>query len=496
MQLATPLRLLRWLSHPGCRLSQRALHATVWVIGSKGIEHSLAYLRIIILAHLLAPVDFGLMGIGLVVIAALHTITLPGFQEALVQRKGNVEGHLDTLWTLTILRTLTVGVILALAAPFLATFFKSPDATLVMQALAGAEFLRGFVNPGILYFQKDLEFQKKSINDVAPVIAEAVVAITAAIILHNVWALVFGFLARQVVQVGVSYWTHPYRPRLAIRKEQTRDLFAFGRWVYLTRLVTFASTQSDSLILTKLLGPVTLGFYQMAQRTSIVPLSEIHRSVSAVAFPVYSKVQDDLPKLRHAFLRSAEAITSLTLPLAIIIVFLAREFVEVALGEKWLPAVSVIQILAVSAFFSSLAGAGNILFMGMGKPWLGFQLNLLRAITVAAAVFPLVMMFGLGGAAYAVLLASGVAFSFYLYHSFSILRLRPADFLKALLPALSAAVAIALVAAGAKQLLGPISLPGLVGVAFLVFSTYGVVFLVLWWKFKMGLINSVLEMRQ
>jgi O-antigen/teichoic acid export membrane protein len=205
MQTTQPLRLIRWLSSPGSRLSQRALHATVWTLGGKGFEHTLNYTRIIVLAHLLSPVDFGIMGIGLVAISALDTITLPGLQEALVQKRGIREQHLNTLWTLTILRTLATGVGLMIAAPFLAIFFQSPHATLVLQVLGVTEFLRGLVNPGILYFQKELEFHKKALNDLVPTAAEVMTAIITAVILQNVWALVFGFMAGRVMMVLVSY---------------------------------------------------------------------------------------------------------------------------------------------------------------------------------------------------------------------------------------------------------------------------------------------------
>jgi O-antigen/teichoic acid export membrane protein len=468
------------------------LHATVWTLGTKGFEHTLNYVRIIVLARLLGPVDFGVMGIGLVAIAALDTITMPGFQEALVQKKGKVEGHLDTFWTLTLLRTLAIGAILVLVAPLLATFFRSPDATAVLQALAGAEVLRGLVNPGIIYFQKDLEFHKKSINDVAPAVAEVIVAITAAVILQNVWALVFGFLGRRVVQVAVSYWSHPYRPRLSIQKEQTKDLFGFGRWVYLTRIVTFASTQSDSIILARLLGTAPLGLYQMAQRSAVVPLLEIHRSITSVAFPLYSKVQDDAAKLKIGFLRGAEAVSSLVFPLAATLFTLAPEFVGVLLGEKWLPATPVIQVLAIAAALHSVAAAsGSPLFLGIGRPWLSFQMNALRAVVVMAAVFPLALLFGLVGAAYAVLAASSLTFIFHLYHSFAILHLRFSEYLRALLPALIAVAAIVLVVSGIKQVTNPVNLPSFAMVLMLVISTYCGVLLVLSWKFKMGMLTNV-----
>ena len=335
MQQITPTGVVRWLRYPSSQLSQRALHAAVWTFGSKGLERVLGYARIIILARLLSPVDFGLMGVGLIAISILQSLTQPGLEDALVQRKGKIDEYLNILFTVTLCRVLVIAGILALAAPLVAGFFKAPDARLVIQVMAGALVIRGFENPGTLHFRKDLEFHKKTLSDVLQTVAEIATAIAFAIILHNVWALVFGYLARNVAQVAVSYWIHPYRPWFSRQMGQAKELFAFGRWVYLTRVLNFVSNQADSVMLAKLLGPVTLGFYQMAQRTSSVPLMEIPRGVSTVAFPVYSKLQDNLEKLRRAYLRTIEAVASLSLPLTVTIVLLGRDFVVLVLGENF-----------------------------------------------------------------------------------------------------------------------------------------------------------------
>lgn len=248
-------------------------------------------------------------------------------------------------------------------------------------------------------------------------------------------------------------------------------------------------------MLIKLLGPVTLGFYQMAQRTASVPLKEVATGVSIVAFPVYSKVQDDLAKLRQAFLRSFEVVTSLSLPLSITIVLLAQDFTALVLGEKWLLAVPAIQVLAIAALIGGLAGTGVNLFMGSGRPWLMFQGSLLKAIALVAMIFPLTSAYGLAGAAYAVLIASSLRLVFVLFHSFSILRLQPLEPIKVLLPNFGVSAAIALVILEARQLLGTLSLSGLIGVIALALAAYGGLQLLLWWWLKIGLFRNLFAIK-
>jgi O-antigen/teichoic acid export membrane protein len=468
----------------------------VWTMGSIGLQRTVSYVRIIALARLLTPLDFGIMGLGLITLSALQALSIPGFQEALVQKKGEIEEYLDTLWTITLTRSLVVSGILALGAPLISNLFASPDAALVMQVLAGAELIRGLTNPAIIYFDKNLEFHKKTFISIAPTVVEVAVAIAAAVIFRNVWALVLGLFANNIVLVAASYLSHPYRPRLSWKNHQAKELFGFGRWVYFTRVLTTIANQADSMMLVKLLGPVSLGFYQMAQRTSLVPLQELRRGVSLVAFPVYSRVQDDLVKLRQAFTGSLEAVATLAVPLAIAVIVMAPEFVSVVLGEKWLSAVPAIQVLAVAGALNSLTGAGSSLFMGSGRPRLNFNTTLLRVIVLLAVVWPLTHWYGIAGVSYSTLVATAAGFVYSLYHSNLMLRIPMSEAVRTMVPVLSASIAVGLVTLIARNVLGPMDLPVLLLVGFLVLFVYSGVLVVLWWRLKLGLVDSLIRMRQ
>ena len=264
----------------------------------------------------------------------------------------------------------------------------------------------------------------------------------------------FGFLARNIAHVLISYWLHPYRPRLHLQKNQGKELFTFGRWVYVDRVLAFITGQSDRFVLAKLLGASALGVYQMARNTTVFPMREINSAFSFVAFPVYSKLQDDLTKLRRAYLVATEATSSLLLPMAVAIYLLARDFVVLVLGDKWLAAAEIIPILIIGAMLNSLTGASSSLFMGTGRPELNFRINLFKAIVVATAVFPLTKVFGLTGAAYTLVVAGSIGSAFYFYFVLSVLHLRVVELVKALFPAIALSAAIALVILVSKQLIG------------------------------------------
>jgi len=220
------------------------------------------FIRTIILARLLAPEDFGLLGIAMLAIATLETFSQTGFWEALIQKKGDVESCLDTAWTISAIRGTILFLILFLSAPIIAKFFNSPHATLVIKVIAVSTLISGFRNIGILFFQKDLEFNKQFFYELSATLVDLAVAISLAFILRNVWALVWGGLAANVIRLFASYILHAYRPHVRLDKSEFKNLFSFGKWVLGSSTLIFLITQGDDIFVGRMLGVTALGFYQ------------------------------------------------------------------------------------------------------------------------------------------------------------------------------------------------------------------------------------------
>ena len=257
-------------------------------------------MRTIILARLLAPEAFGLLGIALVSIATLETFSQTGFRAALIQKKESVESYLDTAWTVSAVRGTILFLILFSAAPAVAKFFKSPEASLVIRVLSISLLLSGFSNVGIIFFQKELEFHKQFFYEITATLVDLSVTISLAFTWRNVWALVWGGLAASSVRLLMSYLIHPYRPRIKFGRAEYRDLFGFGKWIAGSTILVFLITQGDDILVGKMLGVTALGLYQMAYALSNLPATEISHVIAQVTFPTFSKLQENMQKLKES----------------------------------------------------------------------------------------------------------------------------------------------------------------------------------------------------
>jgi len=385
-------------------LTSRVVRGAVWVLVGKGASRLLGFVRTVILARLLAPGDFGLFGIVMLAQATLDTFTQTGFGAALIQRKADIKGYLDTAWTVQVIRRLVLAMGVFAGAPLVGWFFVEPRAVPLLRLMSISIALSGFVNIGIIYFRKELQFRRQVAYDVLSYAVGLVVGVFLAFRLRNVWALVWAELAVSASNCVLSYLLHPYRPRLHFEGAQAAELFRFGRWMLASSIVIFLATRGDSAFLGKMLGVAALGIYQVAYHIANAPATEITDVTNAVMMPTYAKLQGDKGRLGRAFLQVFEVVFTLASPLTVFIVLAAPEMVLGIFGSKWQAAIVPIEILAVSGFLVAIAATAGPVFLGTGHPHMDFWMNLCRVGTIAVCIYPLTMLFGVAGTCFSIVL--------------------------------------------------------------------------------------------
>ena len=247
------------LFRPGKSWSQRVAHAGVWAFALHLAEQLVILCRLFVVAVLLAPRDFGLFGMALITIMALDTLSQTGFEQALIHKKEEIRPYLEVAWTVLFLRGLLLAVLLFAMAPWAAAFFREPDVMPLIRSLGLALLFRGLTNIGVVSFQKNLEFHKQFAFRFSGILADLLVAIIAASILRNAWALVFGYVAADLSRLVVSYLIHPFRPRLRLDWAKSRELFSYGMWMLFVGITLFVSTSGAGVVIGKIVGAAALG---------------------------------------------------------------------------------------------------------------------------------------------------------------------------------------------------------------------------------------------
>jgi len=420
----------------------RAVRGGFWVFSLRVAMLVLRVTRLVVVARLISPNDFGLMGIAILTMTIIDTVTQTGFDVALIQRKERVEAYLDPAWTAGLLRGIVVFAVLQIVAPLASGFFNSPRAVALIRVVSFSVLLIGLQNIGIVYFRKELKFNKQFVFEFSARVTDVAVAIIAALILRSVWALVIALLAANLVSTVMSYIIHPYRPRLCFEKDKIKDLFGFGKWILGSSTITLLLSQGDKALIGKLFGATMLGFYQIAHRLSNLPAIELSMIIQHVTLPAYSKMQETMQKIKEAYLRVLQVTAFVAAPLAGVILLLAPDLTGFFLGEKWMPAVPAMQVLAIGGALSAIIATAGPVFVAVGKPRLMTKYQFFQLCLLAVLVYPLTARWGILGTAWAVVAAALVASVLFLRRVVRLTECRTSSVVKLLaVPLLSSVVA-------------------------------------------------------
>ncbi len=413
------------------------------VLGSVGaIENLGQLLKAFVLARIIQPSDFGLMGMAFVVAQACDALSQPGLYSALVQKQGDAEDYLDSVWTVCILRSAGLFGLLWVLAPLVALFFSTPEAAPVVRGVAVAFLLQGFINPGICLLERDLAFVRSEVPFVAGILADIVASIVLTAALRSVWGMVWGLVLGRAISTVASFIVLPRLPRLLINKARTLELYRYGRHVSRSIGVEYIAMQLDRALVGRMLGPTALGLYAVAARLASLPAAP-SKVLFGVAFPVFSRIQSDASRLRSGFLKALGSMAALAAPMAAGLFSVSTDFVIVVIGEKWAGMIPAFQVLCMGGFCMGLYNLLGAIVRGVGRPDLGARATYILLAVVVTLLYPATRIWGIPGAALCMTMALATGMVYLLASASRVVACGLSDIVRVLTPSIGASVMMA-----------------------------------------------------
>jgi O-antigen/teichoic acid export membrane protein len=367
-------------------LHEAATAGTLWSFADAVAVRTLHFATGIVLARLLLPEQFGLIGMLAIFMALSQTLLGSGLSTALIQKEAGVtsaEASSVFYYHVTVGAALT-GV-LYLSAPLVAQFYHQPALTPIMRVMALVTAVRslGLVHTALLTRNVDFKTQTK-VNLIAAT-GSGLVAVTMAYRGLGVWSLVVLQLSETVLGVVFLWSLSRWRPRAVFSFHALRQLFAFAYKMLAGVLLDQLFTNLYFVVIGRLFNATALGFYSRAARLVDLPALTITTVVSRVTFPVFSAVQTRDDHLTELLRRALTAVFFVTAPLMIGFAVVAEPLVRVLLTERWLPSVPYLQLLCVVGLLLPMQVLNLNILMAKGRSDLFLRLEVLkRALEVIA----------------------------------------------------------------------------------------------------------------
>jgi O-antigen/teichoic acid export membrane protein len=388
------------------RIGRRIAAGAAWMIGLRAADRLVGVISLTILARLLVPGDFGLVALAVATLAFFEMFGQTQVDVALIRDQGAERAHYDSAWTLDILRGAVLALILLAVAEPAAGFFAEPRLAPVLYVIAAIQLLGAFENVGVVDFRKELRFGTEFRYRFAARLAGATATVLLALAWRNHWALVAGMGLQVLIRVGLSYVMSGYRPRLAVSR--IGEIFGFSKWVMAQNLFHGLREQAPTFLIGKLANVEVVGLFNLAREISAMVTTELRAPIRRALYPGFARMSVETGELRHGYLASFGVMVALSLPVAVGLYVLAAPVVAVLLGPQWLPAVPLLQILALHGIVQSFSASGTLIYNRLARPGLGAMFTLGYLVLFLPALLWGTLHAGAAGAAWAIVAVGAV----------------------------------------------------------------------------------------
>ena len=346
---------------------------------SAAVISILQIVQLLVLTRLLAPLDFGLMGMASVVIGCATLIADMGIGTAIIHRQSITTEDLSGLYWLSILSGIAVFVALWALTPVISDVYREPRLIKIIFCLSFLFLIVPLGQQFQVLMEKALEFRHLANIEVFGAGVGVVVAIVMALVRSDVLALVGGVLAGACAKafvlaaIGWKRW----RPSLIFRWQDLKGFVFFGLHHSGQRSANYITSNIDFFLIGSLLGAQPLGYYNVAYNLASLPSSKINAVLSRVFFPTFAVVQSDVGKLRKGYLQMQEFTSMVNIPLLLGMAAVAPAAIPLFFGASWAPSIILLQILVVVGLSRAIGGTVGSLLLAMGRPGLGFRWSIL-----------------------------------------------------------------------------------------------------------------------
>lgn len=414
-------------------LKHRAASGIKWSAVSQTGRQGTQLLTTIILAHLLSPADFGLVGMAMVVIGFINIFKDLGTAAAVIQRKELPEALLSSVFWVNVGFGTLVMVFAFFLAPVSGFLYREPRVTPVLQVLSLSFFISSFGTLHQAQLERSLSFNSLAKLEITAVFVGAVVGIGLAFAHAGVWSLVFQSLATASITTLLLWFLSSWRPQWSFHWREVKTIAHFSLNLTGFSIFNYFARNADYFLIGRYLGAQDLGYYTLAYRILLFPLQNITAVIERVMYPVLATLQADNSRFTSAYLRVTGTIAFISFPLMVGLFLMAEPFVLVIFGDKWQPTTLLIMIFAPVGMAQSIGATVGAIYQVKGKTDWMFRWGV-GSSTLVVIAFLSGLHWGIIGVSVAYAIASFILLYPSFYIPFQLVHLKFVELLKILRP--------------------------------------------------------------
>lgn len=423
-------------------LKSKTVKGTMWSAAENVARMGVTFAVSIILARLLSPEEYGLIGILTIFIAIFNAIVDCGFTNALIRKQDTTDTDYSTVFYINLILSVILAAVLFFCATFIATFFGRQELVSLTQVMSSVVVINALAIVQRARTTKAIDFKTQTKITFISSIGSGAIGIAMAYMDYGVWALVGQQISNQLLST-ILYWIYNrWIPKLIFSWASFKEMWMFGSKLLASGLIDAAWKEIYQVVIGKCYSPATLGLYTRAKQFADLCSSNLTSVVQRVSYPVLSSIQDDRVRLKSAYQRVIKTTMLPTFVLMLGMAACSKAMIYVLIGEQWLGCVPMLQIICTYGMLYPLHALNLNMLQVQGRSDLFLKLEIIKKII---AVGPLLL--GIFVDIYLMLAGSFVTnlISYYLntYYSGPIINYSIKEQIKDISPSFGVAIAMA-----------------------------------------------------
>lgn len=420
-------------------LRTRTVHALFWSFLQAAADRGMQFIIGIVLARLLFPEQFGLIGMLTIFMAVIRMFLDSGFGAALIQKQEVTQSDICSIFYFNILVGLAAAGLLCLAAPWIASFYRQPILTPLTRALSLTIVINSFglIQNTILTRQINFRtFTKVSLISGA---LSGTLGIALAARGFGVWSLVVQQVSASLLTTASLWYFSPWRPLLLFSFNSLRNMFGFGSRLLFSGILNSIFENIYLVVIGRLFSAVDLGYFTRAKALNDLPSLTLSEMVGRVTFPVFSSIQDDPVRLKRGLKKALTFLVLVNFPVMIGLAVVARPLVLVLLTDKWLESVPYLQLLCFAGLLYPLHVINLNVLQSLGRSDLFLRLEIIKKILIVINI-AVTWRWGISAMIYGMIVTSIIAYYMNSYYNGTLVGYAIGEQVLDLFPYLGAAV--------------------------------------------------------
>ena len=404
-------------------IKKKGISGVFWSLFGKVSTHIVTFIVSIILARLLSPADFGLVGMAMVFVFFTQTFMDFGLTSAVIQKKDPTETQINTVFYISIILGTCLMIAMIILAPYIGRYYNNPEVAKIARFVSYSFVIHALTGLQRALLTKQLEMKVLMGINIIGAFVQGVSGVVLAYLGYGAWSIVYSTFLNNIITTLILWIKSSWRPKWLFNLSEIKGMFMYSYKMFIAGVLNSVYAKLDELIIGKMFSPTALGYYYRSKSFNNMIVAYTSEGLSSMFFPVISHLQDDIDQIRKIVVKSLEIICFTVFALMALLYLDAESLIVILFGDKWFPSVGYFKVLVFISYAYPVSVVLVNILSGMGHSGKFLKLEIWKKVIGLSGMF-IGFLWGIYGYLWATVVTTAIGVTFNMFFVSKVIPLK------------------------------------------------------------------------